>query len=81
MSKDLTEWQRAQQRINNLLNAVSNDHFVIACKAKMTLFEISKCKEISDLKNIPIERVFHQMAAFKDSSAYLLYNRDFAYSH
>jgi hypothetical protein len=78
MSKDLNEWQLAQQRLHNLLNTISYDHFAIAHKAKMTLFEISLCKEISELKSIPIDRVFNQMAAFKESSAYILYNKDFA---
>lgn len=81
MSPDLIEWQRIQQAINHLVDKTSIDHLIFAHKVKMTLFEISKCKEISELKNIPLERVFHQMAAFKESSAYLLYHRDFTYGH
>lgn len=80
MSNDVTEWQRIKQRLNNLLDETSIEHLLIAHQAKMSIYEILMCQEISALKSIPIDNVFKKMALFKESSAHLLYKKDFLYN-
>jgi len=78
MSQELTEWQGIQQSLSSLLRKMSVDHITIAYQAKMTIFEMLKCQEISEKTSMPIDHVFKKMAEFKESSAFVLYKRSFA---
>ncbi len=79
MSPEITEWQRIQQTLNNLVNKTSIETLIIADKAKITIFEMLDCQTISELKKIPIEHVIKKMVLFKESSAYLIYKKEFTY--
>lgn len=79
MSLEITEWQRIQHTLNNMVNLTSIEAIIMAHKAKITINEMLKCQTISELKKIPIEHVFKKMALFKESSAYLIYKQEFTY--
>lgn len=55
------------------------EHAIITYRAKMTMFEMVTCLEVSTLMNVPIEEVLLQMAAFKETSEHLLYKKDFLF--
>jgi hypothetical protein len=80
MTKDLLEYKKVQHDIVHKMNQISSEHLKIAFKAKMTHYEISMCKVISDLQSIPIEQIFSKMALFKESSAHILYKKDFSWN-
>lgn len=80
MTKDILEYQQVQYDIVHKMNPIASEHLKIAFKAKMTHYEISVCKVISDLQNIPIEQIFRKMALFKESSEHLIYKKDFSWN-
>ena len=59
------------------LRNLSIDHMIIAKRAKMTMCEILRCLEICENCTHSPDFVFNKMAAFKQTSAYLLYKEDF----
>lgn len=63
--------------LGNWLKAFSIEEMVIAKRAKMTLFEIFKCLEISEARKLPLDEVLSMMAQFKQSTEHLLYKSDF----
>lgn len=80
MAKDLLEYRQVQQGIVHKISQISGEHLKIAFKAKLTHYEISLCKVISDLQSIPIDQIFIKMALFKESSAHILYKKDFSWN-
>lgn len=62
------------------LRNLSIDHMIIATKAKMTFCEIMRCLEICENCTYSLDFVFSKMAAFKQTSAYLIYKEDFSLS-
>lgn len=80
MTKDLREYKQVQHDIVHKMNPISSEHLKIAFKAKMTHYEISVCKVISDLQHIPIEQIFKKMAIFKESSEHIIYKKDFVWN-
>jgi hypothetical protein len=61
------------------LKELTSKHMVVAYKAKMSNYEILLCQEISALAKVPLMEVLEKMAAFKQTSEYLLYKKDFAF--
>ncbi len=57
---------------------VSVDMLILVNSAKLTLFEIAKCKEISDCKKISLDGVIKKMAEFKKTKNHILYKEDFS---
>lgn len=80
MAKDLREYQPAQQDIIHKMNQISSEHLIIAFKAKMTHYEISMCKVISDMQRIPVDQIISKMALFKETSEHILYKKDFSWN-
>jgi len=68
------------QDIVNGITKIAHQHLQIAYKAKMTHYEMSRCIEISNLQNVPIDQIFNKMAVFKESSDYIVYKKDFVWN-
>ncbi|MDD2839314.1 MAG: hypothetical protein WCS55_09565 [Sulfuricurvum sp.] len=56
----------------------TTEQAVMTYRAKMTMFEMAKCLEMSILKSLPLEDVLIKMAEFKQTSAHRLYKREFS---
>lgn len=61
------------------LRQISPSHMIVAYRAKMTNYEILLCQEISTAAKVPLHDVLEKMAAFKQTSEYILYKRDFLF--
>lgn len=72
------ELHETQAKLLERLANISIDHILIAKRAKMTLCEMLRCLELSDRHRMELGFVMNQMAAFKETSAHLLYKEDFA---
>lgn len=72
------EWREQEIDILEKLRTISIDHMIVARKAKMTLCEILHCMEICEKRSLAPDLVFAKMAAFKESSAHLIYKEDFS---
>lgn len=81
MRKDLLENGHVQQDIVHFMNQISSEHLIIAFKAKMTHYEISMCKVISDMQRIPVDQIISKMALFKETSEHILYKKDFSWNN
>lgn len=67
-----------QQSIKEFSDRLSPSNLKIAYKANMTNYEMKLCHEISEHKQLHLEHVLNQMAHFKETSDYRLYNKNFA---
>ncbi len=69
--------QHTHETLLSRLREMSIEHMILANRAKMTMNEIMRCLEISDNHSLDLEVVFSKMAAFKQTSAHLLYKEEF----
>ena len=76
MSSNITTL--SQTNLSHWLQHMSAENAMIAHRAKMTIFEMLKCFELSRLKNIPLNNVLEAMALFKETRAHLRYKEDFS---
>lgn len=67
------------ENILNRMRQISASHMIVAYRAKMTNYELMVCQEISAVSKIPLMDVLEKMAAFKQTSEYLLYKKDFLF--
>lgn len=74
----VNELRAKEALLTEKLMNLSTDHMIIAKRAKMTLCEIVRCLEICEKCSLSRDIVFSKMAAFKESSAFLIYNEDFS---
>jgi len=65
---------------SNWLRDRSVEQSIIIYRAKMTMFEMAKCLEISIKKGAKMEDVLTKMAEFKETSAHRLYKREFSFA-
>lgn len=80
MIKNSLVCRQVRHDIVNRINQIAHQHLQIAFKAKMTHYEMSRCIEISNLQNVPIDQIFNKMATFKESSDYIVYKKDFIWN-
>lgn len=67
------------EHILEQLKQISANHLIVAYRAKMTNYEILLCQKISLVSKLPLMDVLEKMAAFKLTSEYLLYKKDFLF--
>ncbi len=68
-----------QESVLKRLREISASHMIVAYRAKMTNYELLLCQEISEVAKVPLHDVLEKMAAFKQTSEFLLYKREFLF--
>lgn len=68
-----------QETVLNRLRQISPSHMIVAYRAKMTNYELLLCQEISEAVKVPLHDVLEKMAAFKQTSDFLLYKKEFLF--
>lgn len=70
---------QVNKTVLNRLRQLTTKHMIVAYRARMSNYEIALCQEISAMSKLPLIDVLEKMELFKQTSAHILYKKDFMF--